>query len=120
LLHNPVKVKAFLKGDFTYYSNLYIKLRQAYSEEQNDQNDFRAVYFNALLDLDAPFHLVLSACIPNDPRDDENMRALAKEIDRYFSLLQLQSSYDSNEFADSLFRISEAIRGQPLETYRSA
>jgi hypothetical protein len=117
LLHNPVRVKAFLRGEFTYYTNLYIKLRRAYSEEQGD---FRAVYFNALLDLDAPFHLVLSACVPNDPRDDENIRVLAKEIDRYFSLLQLQSAYDSNEFADSLFRISEAIRGQALETYRSA
>ena len=63
---------------------------------------------------------MLSACVPNDPRDDENIRVLAKEIDRHFSLLQLQSAYDSNEFADSLFRISEAIRGQALETYRSA
>jgi len=117
LVHNPVKVKAFLKGDFTYYSNLYIKLRRAYSKEQND---FRAVYFNALLDLDAPFLLVLSACVPNDPREDDNIRTLATEIDRYFSLLQLQSAYDSNEFADSLFRISEAIRGQALETYRLA
>jgi hypothetical protein len=117
LLHNPAKVKAFLKGGFTYYTNLYIKLRHAYTE---DQADFRSIYFNALLDLDAPFHLVLSACVPNDSVDDEKIRSLAHEIDRYFSLLQLQSAYDSNEFADSLFRISEAIRGKAIESYRPA
>src|ERR1700693_1486323 len=57
LLHNPTKVKTFLKGNFTSYSNLYIKLRRAYDEEQSD---FRAVYYNQLLDLDAPFLLALS------------------------------------------------------------
>ncbi len=117
LLHNSIKVKAFLKGDFTYYSNLYIKLRHAYAE---DQNEFRSIYFNSLLDLDAPFHLVLSACVPNDPQDNDKIRSLAREIDRYFSLLQLQSAYDSNDFADSLFQISEAIRGRALDTYRPA
>lgn len=117
LLHNSVKVKAFLKGDYAYYTNLYVKLRNAYEQ---DQSEFRAIYFNALLDLDAPFLLVLSACVSNDPSDDEKIRLLAREIDRYFSLLQLQSAYDSNEFADSLSRISEAIRGQALERYRPA
>ncbi|HEX3587280.1 MAG TPA: DUF1524 domain-containing protein, partial [Candidatus Angelobacter sp.] len=34
--------------------------------------------------------------------------------------LQLQSAYDSNEFADSLFRISEAIREKAPESYRPA
>jgi hypothetical protein len=117
LLHNSAKVKAFLKGEFTYYSNLYVKLSRAYEQEQNE---FRALYFNFLLDLDAPFLLALSACVPDDPLEDEKIELLAKEIDRYFSLLQLQSAYDSNEFADSLFRISEAIRGQALENYRPA
>jgi len=117
LLHSPAKVKAFLKGDFTYYATLYAKLRRAYAE---DQPAFRAVYFNALLDLDAPFHLVLSACVPNDPAEDDKIKVIASEIDRYFSLLQLQSAYDSNEFADSLFRISEAIRGKNVEAFRAA
>jgi len=117
LLHSPAKVKAFLKGDFSYYTDLYIKLQKAYRE---DQKVFRAVYYNALLDLDAPFLLALSACLPNDPDEDAKVRTLASEIDRYFSLLQLQSAYDSNDFADSLFRISEAIRGKTLELFRPA
>jgi uncharacterized protein with ParB-like and HNH nuclease domain len=117
LLHNPAKVKTFLKGDFIYYTNLYIKLRKAYA---SDQKPFRAVYYNALLDLDAPFLLTLSACVPNDPDEVKKIQIIASEVDRYFSLLQLQSAYDSNDFADSLFDISEAIRGQATDTFRMA
>lgn len=117
LLHSPAKVKAFLKGDFTYYTDLYVKLRQAYA---SDQKSFRYVYYNALLDLDAPFLLILSACAPDDPEEDQKVKTIAREIDRYFSLLQLQSAYDSNEFADSLFPISEAIRGKSVTAIRPA
>lgn len=115
LLHNPSKVKTFLHGDFTYYSNLYTKLRHAYGK---DQDQFREAYYNYLLDLDAPFLLVLSACTLNDPNEDEKIKILSREIDRYFCLLQLQNAYDSNEFADSLFRISEAIRVQSVDAFR--
>ncbi len=117
LLHSPVNVKKFLKGDFTYFSNLYVKLWKASAA---DQTAFRAVYYNSLLNLDAPFHLVLSACVPNDPDEEEKIETISREIDRYFSLLQLQSAYDSNEFADSLFRISEAIRGKSADSFRTA
>ena len=117
LLHSPANVKTFLKGDFTYFTNLYVRLWKAYSGEVAT---FRAVYYNALLDLDAPFLLVLSACVPNDPDEDNKIGIIAKEIDRYFSLLQLQSAYDSNEFANSLFRISEEIRGKTPDTFRAA
>jgi uncharacterized protein with ParB-like and HNH nuclease domain len=117
LLHNPLKVKAFLKGDFTYYSDLYIRLRQAYSQ---DQKPFRPVYFNSLLDLDAPFLLGLAACVPNDPDEASKIKAIGHEVDRLYSLLQLQSAYDSNEFADVLQRIAEAIRWKPVETFRLA
>jgi hypothetical protein len=71
LLHSPAKVKTFLKGDFSYYTDLYIKLLQAYRQ---DQKAFRAVYYNALLDLDAPFLLALSACLPNDPNEEIKLR----------------------------------------------
>ena len=117
LLHNPTNVKAFLNGDFTYYTDLYFKLRQVYAR---DQKEFRAVYFNALLGLDAPFLLVLSACLPSDPDEDEKIETIGREIDRYFSLLQLQSAYDSNEFADSIYRVSEAIRGKQVADFRAA
>lgn len=117
LLHNPAKVKVFLKGDFTYYSNLFIKLRTAYG---TDQKPLRSVYYNYLLNLDAPFLLVIAACCKDDPNEDEKIQVVTREADRYFALLQLQNAYDSNEFADSLFRIAAVIRETEPETFRAA
>jgi len=117
LLHNPTNVKAFLKGDFAYYTDLYVKLQEAYAQ---DQARFRTIFYNRLLDLDAPFHLVLSACSPNDPDEDEKIAAIGYEIDRYYALLQLQSAHDSRVFADSLYRISGKIRDQPAGNFRAA
>ena len=99
---------------------LHQTLHQAAEGLCQGPKPFRAVYYNALLDLDAPFLLTLSACVPNDPDEVEKIQIIANEVDRYFSLLQLQSAYDSNEFADSLFDISEAIRGQATDTFRMA
>ncbi|MGO9834564.1 MAG: DUF262 domain-containing protein [Polyangiaceae bacterium] len=117
LLHSPQKVKTFLKGDFSYYSDLYVRLRKAYTQ---DQAQLRSVFYNALLDLDAPFLLALAACVPSDPNELVKIKAVAHEADRLYSLLQLQSAYDSNEFADVLQRIAEAIRGKDVAAYRPA
>ena len=117
LLHKPANVKAFLKNEYTYYSKLYIKLREAYN---SDQQSFRGVYYNSLLVLDAPFHLATAACYMDDPDEDMKIHVVAEEIDRYFSLLQLQNAHDSNEFTDSLFRIAAVIREKNPKTYRAA
>ena len=117
LLHNPANVKTFLKGAYTYYSNLFIKLRKAYS---SDQEPFRGVYYNSLLALDAPFHLAIAACCMNDPNEDTKIRVVSEEIDRYVSLLHLQNAYVSTEFNESLFRIAAVIREKNPEIYRAA
>jgi hypothetical protein len=117
LLHSPKNVKTFLKGPFLYYANLYIKLRKAY---ETDQKPLREVYYSAMLDLDAPFLLAVAACFLNDPAEEQKIKAVAYEVDRYFSLLQLQNAYDSNDFSDSLYQIAEDIREQPLEAFRAA
>lgn len=117
LTHAPSKVKDFLKNEFTYFTNLYAKLLAAY----NDPNtEFCEVYYNGLLSLTAPFLLVLSACTLNDPEEDKKIWKISYEVDRYFSLLQLQNVYDSNEFTDSLYRISEVVRGKSPKHFRSA
>ena len=115
--HNPSGVKGFLKGEFSYFGLLYQKLLGAY-KASNDS--LPHVYYNSLLGLDAPFHLVVSACQLNDPQEHAKIKTITKEIDRYFSLLQLQNAYDSNDFADSLYAISQAIREAEPESYRSA
>ena len=116
LEHNPPAVKKFLKDEFTYYGNLYRTLLAAY--ETRDTR-FPDVYYNHLLNLDAPFLLGLSVCHLNDPREKEKILTVTREIDRYFSLLQLQNAYDSNDYADSLYSISESIRDSAPETFRS-
>ncbi len=115
--HNPSGVKNFLKSQFSYYSSLYAKVLNVY---ETRTSGYDSVYYNHLLDLDAPFLLVLSACELNDPEEDGKIVAIAKEIDRYFALLQLQNAYDSNDFADSLYSISESIRNAGPESYRGA
>jgi hypothetical protein len=117
LVRSPSRVKEFLREDFNYYTELYAKLIAAYGSEEEE---FRGVYFSSLLGLDAPFLLVLSACKLNDPTEDEKIRVVADEIERYYSLLQLQNAYDSNEFADSLYRISGLIREEASACYRQA
>jgi uncharacterized protein with ParB-like and HNH nuclease domain len=116
LLHNSSAVKKFLKGDFNYFTSLFVSLRKAYT---NRDRDFEAVYFNMLLDLDAPFHLGLSVCQQNDPDETLKLATISGEIDRFFALLQLQNVYDSNEFADLLYIISSKIRDQPATAYRA-
>jgi len=116
LLHSPAKVKEFLKGEFTYYSNLYVKLRKAYAAEDAS---FRSVFFCSLLDIDAPFFLTLSACRLHDPNENEKIKIVSSEIDRLISLLQLQNSYDSNDFSDCLYEISLSIRDKATSAYRA-
>ena len=115
LSHAPGKVKAFLNGQFRYFSRLYEKLLSAYREPQPE---LQHLYYSRLLDIDAPFLLVLSACCENDPDEEEKVRSIGYEVDRYFSLLQLQNAYDSNDFQDSLYEISREIREEPVGHFR--
>ncbi|MBX3419383.1 MAG: DUF262 domain-containing protein [Pirellulaceae bacterium] len=117
LNHNPTRVKSFLKDELTYFAKLYVTLLNAYT---SSDTEFQHVYFNGLLDLDAPFLLTLSACDLHDPNESEKIQTISREIDRYIALLQLQNAYDSNEFADTLYTISLAIRNRPPEEYRKA
>ena len=116
LSHAPGRVKAFLKGEFCYFSGLYKKLLSAYMEPVPE---LQHLYYSRLLDIDAPFLLVLSACSENDPDEEEKIRSIGYEVDRYFSLLQLQNAYDSNDFQDSLYEISKEIREEPVANFRS-
>ena len=117
LSHDPANVKAFLKGEFSYFGGLYEKLLLALLEPQSG---LEHLYYSNLLDIDAPFILIMAACRENDPEEDEKIRRISYEVDRYFSLLQLQNAYDSNDFQDSVYQIAESIREQPLDSIRPA
>lgn len=110
--HEPSQVKGFLKGAFSYYAGLYAKLWKS-SQQQDDL--YPAVFFNSLNELDSQYLLVLSACTVNDPQEADKIRVVTEQLDRFFTLLQLQGAYDSNEFAARLFEISADMREMPVE-----
>lgn len=110
LEHNPSRVKSFLADNLEYYSRLYDRIWRLSNSEQEG---FEAVYYNRLNEMDSQFLLILSACTVNDPEEDEKLKLIPYNIDRLFSLLRLQRSYDSNEFSDAIFEISVDIRETP-------
>ena len=112
LSHNPQAVKSFLQNEFKYFTSLYYKFLQ-FHNSPND--DYIHVYYNKLTEMDSQFLLVLSACKLNDEDEDEKIKLISYQVDRLFSLLQLQKSYDSNDFNETSFLISSEIRETSLE-----
>jgi hypothetical protein len=108
--HNAVEVKAFLRGPFRYYTELYCRL---WKWTHDETDNFRSVFCNRLNEQDNQFMLVLSACAVDDPEETAKIQAVATGLDRLFSLLQLQGAYDSNEYTARLFDISAEIRAKP-------
>lgn len=111
LKHNTSGVKSFLEKDFSYYSKLYENI---YKLAQELEPRFEHVYYNNLNDLDGQFLLIMSACKLNDYQEEDKIKEVAYQTDRFFSLLQLQNSYDSNSFNDAIYKISSEIRGKSL------
>ena len=107
LEHNPKAVKAFLQGEFSYYTSLYIKLLKYYEQEHKE---YIHVHFNRLTEMNSQFMLILSVCKLNDPLEKEKIQLISHEVDKLFSLLQLQRSYDSNAFNEIVYLISSEIR----------
>ena len=112
---NPAGVKNFLLNEFKYYSNLYRKVCDSYYEF-NETQPF--VYFNSLNGRDYQFTIIISACNLNDPEEDKKIYEVSKEIDRMFTLLQIQSAYDSNIINDYEQQIALEIRDAKIEDYR--
>lgn len=116
LKHNSSEVKRFLEQTFTYYTQLYLKIWIAYSQYDSS---YEHVFFNKLNEMDGQFLLILSSCKLNDAEEDEKIAKISYELDRFFSLLQLQNAYESNTFNQTLYKISKEIREKPLEEVRS-
>jgi uncharacterized protein with ParB-like and HNH nuclease domain len=115
--HNPAGVKDFLDNEFKYFTSLYLKILEGTKAENLA---YPHVFLNRLNEMDGQFLLILSSCCLNDSEEEAKIRTVAYEIDRLFSLLQLQNAYDSNAFATLLYQISAEIREQPVEQIRPA
>lgn len=119
LEHNPRAVKAFLQNDFKYYTDLYARVYD-YFRDSSLINGFESVYFNSLTEMNMQFLLILSSCSLNDPQENDKIKTISYEVDRLFCLLQLQRSYGSNEFAESIYKISAEIRNKDVSVIRPA
>jgi hypothetical protein len=117
LTHNASGVKTFLDNNFKYFTALYLKLLAA---TKTEHPTYPHIFLNRLNEMDGQFLLILSSCRLNDPEEEAKIRTVAAEIDRLFSLLQLQNAYDSNAFTELLYRISAEIREQPATNIRPA
>ena len=113
--HDPQGVKSFLDNNFKYYTNLYLKILKATEVEKTD---YPHVFLNRLNEMDNQFLLILSSCCQDDPQEAEKVTVVSTELDRLFSLLQLQNAYDSNDLATIVYRISSEIREQPVDKIR--
>lgn len=117
LTHDASGVKTFLDNDFKYFTSLYLKI---WTATQTENSAYPHVFLNRLNEMDGQFLLILSSCRFNDPEETAKICTVAAEIDRLFSLLQLQNAYDSNAFAERLYRISADIRNKPVQDIRPA
>jgi uncharacterized protein with ParB-like and HNH nuclease domain len=115
--HNPQQVKNFLQNDFKYYTNLY-KTILKYYKDSSLSDGFSHVYFNYLTEMDMQFLLILSSCTFDDPQESDKIKTIAYEVDRLFCLLQLQRSWDSNAFAETIYKISADIRDKDKSEIR--
>lgn len=115
IAHSQKGVLRFLDNDFSYYAGLYHKARYAYAHDQQS-----AFTYNRVNDLDGALMLLLASCKLNDPEEEAKLKLIPAELDRLFSLLQLQGAYDSNAFQEMLYRIGAVIRDQEILHVRKA
>jgi hypothetical protein len=116
LKNNPANIKKFLLNEFSYYIDLYNKIFKYFSSFI--PNEFPNVYFNQLNEQHSQFLLILSGCSLRDKNEDEKISILSAELDRIFSLLRLQSAYDSNRFNEIVQEIIIKIRNTDSSYYR--
>jgi len=103
-------IKSFINNELDYYSKLYSKIRK-------NSNEFLK-YNNTILQLSGQYQIILSACAINDPDEDAKIDAIAKEYDRLYVLLTLNSIYNSNIFQEKSYLLNEKIKNRPLSEYR--
>ncbi len=118
LKQNIEKIKSFVKNDLDYYAKLYLKLVQ-HSEREESMLSKHLLY-NDLNDQDRQYLLILSSCGLSDPQETEKIKVVAKSFDRYYTILQLTGSYDSNVFTESILNLNKNIREKSVEDIKKS
>jgi hypothetical protein len=108
-------VKQFIEDELTYHVDLYNRV----DELADDYHDgYPHVRFNRLNRMGGQDILILAACEQEDPHEDQKVKVISREFDRLYTLLQLNSAYDSNRFADTIYDIRPELIDTPVEEYR--
>jgi len=106
---NPAGVKSFLKGEFRYYSRLFIKAREL--GQFDNKTSPECYYISQLNRMDGHLMLTLAACDVDEREEDEKIAAVAKAFDKAYVMLQLNRAYDSNQFQELLYSLNPQLRG---------
>lgn len=118
LKQNIENVRSFVKEELNYYAELYLKLIQESLKEDSTLSEH--LLYNDLNDQDRQYLLILSSCGLNDSEETEKVRLVAKLFEKYFTVLQLTGSYDSNVLTESIIRLNKEIRESSIEDIERA
>jgi hypothetical protein len=108
-------VKQFIEDELTYHVDLYNRV-DTLADDYHD--DYPHVRFNRLNRMGGQSILILAACEQGDPEGERKIEVISQEFDRLYTLLQLNSAYDSNRFADTIYDIRPELSDTPIEDYR--
>lgn len=104
-------IKRFIDQDVAYYTELYAKIRK-------NENKF-LFYANKINRLDGQYQLILSACEINDKNESQKIEIIAKEYDRFWMLLNLNGSYDSNDFQELSYNLNQLLKNADVGEYEN-
>ncbi|MBY0485546.1 DUF262 domain-containing protein [Nitrosomonas sp.] len=110
---NTIGVKEFLKGPFSYYAKLFLKLRRLGEDLQSLIPE--CYYLSQLNRMDGHIMLALATCGVNDKSEECKIRAVSRAVDRAYVMLQLNRSYESNQFQELLYTLNSLLRNCPTE-----
>jgi hypothetical protein len=110
---NVQGVKAFLKGPFQYYAQLFQKLKTIGEDESTS---FVECYYSSQLNrMDGHIMLILAACGVDDSEENKKIEIVSRAFDRAYVMLQLNRAYDSNQFQEFLYKLHPLLIGCPTE-----
>ncbi len=112
LKDHELNARYFVEKTFPFFSDVYIEMLVHY---YNYSEEFAAVYFNRLNDVDGQFVVTMSAIQLNDSNKAEKLKLIPRYFDTFFSTLNLTNSYKSNEFNVSVIATTIAVRNSNVE-----
>jgi len=104
---NAKKLYEWVKSDFKYFAELYLRLRTEY--------DNNYLIYNKLLDQNQQYLLIISAIGLNDSSADDKVNFIAKKFDQLHTTIRLLDLYDSNDFQDFIYKLLPRIRNKSID-----